>query len=158
MKTNSEWNPDWTSKQGKCEMEETSMHKSRILIVDDAETHRFILRNIVAEMGYQPILAESGVQALRVLPRCNPALVLLDISMPEMDGFEVCRQIKENPDTRNLPVIFISGFENSEDIIRVFAVGGEDYVLKPFVPEVVKARVGVHLKLAEAMKKLSEIG
>lgn len=139
-------------------MDEKSMQKSRILIVDDAETHRFILRNIIMEMGYQPVLAESGTQALRVLPRCNPILILLDISMPEMDGFEVCRQIKENPDTRNIPVIFISGFENSEDIVKVFEVGGEDYVVKPFVPEVVKARVGVHLKLAETMKQLSEIG
>lgn len=139
-------------------MEGKSLRKSHILIVDDAETHRFILRNIVMEMGYQPVLAENGTQALRVLPRCNPALILLDISMPEMDGFEVCRQIKENPDTRSIPVIFISGFENSEDIIKVFAAGGEDYVTKPFVPEVVKARVGVHMKLAETMKRLSEIG
>lgn len=133
------------------------MQKSHILIVDDAETHRFILRSIILEMGYQPVLAESGAQALRVFPRCNPKLVLLDVSMPEMDGFEVCKKLKENPDTKDVPVIFISGFENSEDIARVFEVGGADYVTKPFVPELVKARVGVYMKLAEAMKKLSEI-
>lgn len=138
-------------------MGEANLQKSCILIVDDAETHRFILRNIIIEMGYQPVLAESGAQALRVFPRCNPKLVLLDVSMPEMDGFEVCRKLKENPETRDVPVIFISGFEGSEDIVKVFEVGGEDYVIKPFIPEVVKARVGVHLKLAETMKKLSEL-
>ncbi|MCH5264907.1 MAG: response regulator [Lachnospiraceae bacterium] len=139
-------------------MEGTSSQKSRILIVDDAESHRFILRNIIMEMGYQPVLAESGAQALKVFSRCNPELVLLDVSMPEMDGFEVCRRLKGNSDTRNVPVIFISAFENSEDIARAFEMGGEDYVTKPFIPEVVKARVSVRLKLAEAMKRLSEMG
>ena len=138
-------------------MEETGLQKSRILIVDDAETHRFVLRNIVMDMGCLPVLAESGEQALKAFPRCNPALVLLDVSMPEMDGFEVCRRLKENPDTKDVPVIFVSGFEDPGDIARVFETGGADYVTKPFIPEVVKARVGVHLQLAEALKKLSEM-
>lgn len=137
-------------------MEEKSLQKSHILIVDDAETHRFILRNIIMDMGYQPVLAENGTQALKIFPRCNPRLVLLDISMPEMDGYEVCRRLKEDPSAENVPVIFTSAFENPEDITRVFEAGGTDYVMKPFIPEVIKARVGVHLKLAEAMQKLAE--
>lgn len=136
-------------------MEGKGLQGSRILIVDDAETQRFILRNIILEMGYQPVLAESGAQALKVFLRCNPRMVLLDVSMPEMDGFEVCRRLKENPDTRDVPVIFISAFESPEEIAMAFKAGGADFVAKPLLPEVVRARVGVHLKLAEAMEKLS---
>lgn len=135
-------------------MSEKDMQSLRILIVDDAEGQRFILRNIIMEMGYQPVLAESGEQALKVIPRCNPQMVLLDVSMPGMDGFEVCRRLKENPDTQDIPVIFISGFEGGEEITRVFEAGGEDYVTKPFIPEVIKARVGVRMKLIETMGKL----
>lgn len=138
-------------------MSENDMQSLRILIVDDAEGQRFILRNIMMEMGYQPVLAESGEQALKVIPRCNPQMILLDVSMPEMDGFEVCRRLKENPDTKDIPVLFISAFEDAEEIAKVFETGGEDYVTKPFVPEVIKARVGVRMRLAEAMKKLSEL-
>ena len=136
-------------------MAETGLQKSRILIVDDAETHRFMLRNIIMDMGYQPVLAESGTQALKVFPRCDPRLVLLDVSMPEMDGYEVCRRLKEDPDMRDVPVIFVSAFENPEDIAKVFEAGAADYVTKPFVPEIVKARVGVYMKLDEALMKLS---
>lgn len=137
-------------------MEEKNLQKSHILVVDDAETHRFILRNIILDMGYQPVLAESGAQALKVFPRCNPRLVLLDMSMPEMDGLEVCRRLKENPDMKDVPVIFVSAFENAEDISKIFEAGAADYVTKPFIPEVIKARVGTHLKLTEMMQKLSE--
>ena len=136
-------------------MEEKNLPKPYILIVDDAETHRFMLRNIIMDMGYCPVLAESGAQALKIFPRCNPKLVLLDVSMPEMNGYEVCRRLKENPDTRNVPVIFISSFENPEDITRAFDAGGADYIPKPFISEVVRARVSVQLKLAEALERLS---
>ena len=139
-------------------MEAANSQKPRILIVDDAEGHRFMLRNIIMDMGYQPVLAESGAQALKAFPRCNPELVLLDVSMPEMDGFEVCRRLKESSDMKDVPVIFVSAFEDAKDIVKVFEAGGKDYVTKPFIPEVIKARVGVYLKLAEAMKKLSEMG
>ncbi|MCH5271503.1 MAG: response regulator [Lachnospiraceae bacterium] len=137
-------------------MEEKNLQKSHILIVDDAETHRFLLRNIIMEMGYQPVLAESGAQALKVFPRCNPVLVLLDISMPEMDGYEVCRKLREDLDARDIPIIFTSAFENAEEITKVFEAGGTDYVMKPFIPEVIRARVGVYLKLTEVMQKLAE--
>ena len=131
--------------------------KARILVVEDAENHRFMLRNIILEMGCQPVLAESGEQALKVFSRCDPKLVLLDVSMPGMDGLEVCRKMKEDPDMREVPVIFVSGFEYDEEITKVFEVGGEDYIQKPFIPEVVKARVGVHLKLAEAKGQLFQM-
>lgn len=138
-------------------MEAVSSQKPRILVVDDVEANRFILRNIITDMGYQPVLAENGVQALKIFPRSNPQLVLLDIAMPEMDGYELCKILKENPDTRDVPIIFISAFDNGQDIVKGFALGGEDYVTKPFIPEVIKARVGVHLKLSDATRNLSEM-
>lgn len=132
------------------------MERKRILIVDDVEGQRFILRNIIMDMGYQPVLAGSGPQALKVFPKCNPRLVLLDVSMPEMDGYEVCRILKSNPETSHVPVIFISAFEDVEEIMKGFEAGCADYVTKPFIPEVIQARVGVHLKLSEAMERLAQ--
>lgn len=130
---------------------------SRILIVDDVEANRFVLRDIIADMGYQPVLTENGLQALKMLQRIRPQLIILDIAMPEMDGYEVCIKLKENPDTREIPIIFISAFDEPEDIVKGFNLGGADYVTKPFIPEVVKARVGMHLKLAEANRQMQEM-
>lgn len=135
----------------------TSKEISRILIVDDVEANRFVLRDIMFEMGYQPVLTENGVQALKMLQRIRPQLIILDIAMPEMDGYEVCKKIKENPELREIPIIFISAFDEPEDIVQGFNLGGEDYITKPFIPEVVKVRVGMHLKLAEANRSMQEM-
>ena len=129
---------------------------SRILIVDDVEENRFVLRDIIQDMGYMPILTENGVQALRMLERFRPQLIISDVAMPEMDGYELCRHIKENADIRDIPIVFISAFDDPADIVRGFNMGGEDYITKPFIPEVVKARVGVHLKLAETNRDMME--
>lgn len=130
---------------------------SRILIVDDVEENRFVLRDIIRDMGYLPILTENGVQALRMMERFRPQLVISDVAMPEMDGYELCRHIKENADMRDIPIVFISAFDEPADIVQGFNLGGEDYITKPFIPEVVKARVGVHLKLAETNRNMMEI-
>lgn len=129
---------------------------AKILIVDDVEANRLILKDIIEQMGYQPVLAENGNQALKIVSRIWPQLIVLDIAMPEMDGFEFCRIMKNDPKTREIPIIFISAYDNSEDVVKCFNLGGEDYVTKPFVPEIVKARVGLHLKLYEAKKELMQ--
>ncbi len=128
----------------------------RILIIDDVETNRFVLRNIISDMGYQPVLAENGKQGLKIMERIQPELILLDVAMPEMDGFEFCEIIKKDVKTRNIPIIFISAFDSPEDIVKGFEMGGADYVTKPFIQEVVKSRVEVQLKLAEMNKNLAE--
>lgn len=137
--------------------ENTNRDVSRILIVDDVEENRFVLRDIIMDMGYLPILTENGIQALKMVERYRPQLIVLDVAMPEMDGYEFCRLIKENADTRDIPIVFISAFDDPSDIVRGFNLGGEDYITKPFIPEVVKARVGVHLKLSETSRSLMEI-
>lgn len=139
------------------EKEQTSKSAPLILIVDDVETNRFVLRDIIAEMGYRPVLTENGVQALKVVERHKPQLIILDVAMPEMNGYEFCQIMKQNPNTRDIPIIFISAFDNPADIVKGFNLGGEDYVIKPFIPEVVKARIGIHLKLSESGKNLSEM-
>lgn len=127
-----------------------------ILIVDDVEANRIVLRNIITDMNMQPILAENGVQALRIVQRHRPQLILLDVSMPEMDGYEFCRIMKEDPATRDIPIIFISAYDDPNDVIKGFNVGGEDYITKPFIQEVVQARVGMHLKLHQAAQEMAE--
>lgn len=128
----------------------------RILIIDDVEQNRFVLRNIITDMGHQPVLAENGIQGLKIMERITPDIILLDISMPEMDGFEFCSILKQDIKTRNIPIIFISAFDEPQDVVRGFEAGGADYVTKPFIQEVVKSRVEVHLKMAEMNKDLVE--
>lgn len=127
-----------------------------VLIVDDVEINREILGEIVSDMGYQTQLAESGIQALERIRERPPNLVLSDISMPEMDGYELCRRLKADVHTRDIPIIFISAFDKTTDIVKGFELGGGDYITKPFIPELVKARVNVHLKLYEATRKVTE--
>lgn len=129
----------------------------KILIVDDVETNRFVLRDIVKEMGYMPVLTENGNQALKMAERFHPQLIISDVAMPEMDGYEFCTIIKKNADTRDIPVIFISAFDDPSDVVRGFNLGGEDYITKPFIPEVVKARINMHLKLYYANHDLAEM-
>lgn len=129
----------------------------RILVVDDVDANRFILRDIITEMGYQPILTENGEQALRMVRHANPQLVILDIAMPGMSGYEVCERIKADPETRTIPIIFISAFDNPEDMVKGFEYGCEDYITKPFIPEVVKVRISIQLKLYDANRKMAEM-
>lgn len=134
--------------------EDRNAEKDKILIVDDVEVNRAILEEIIKSMGVEPLLAENGEQAFELAERWRPQLILTDISMPGMDGYELCRLLKKNPATKAIPVIFISALEDPEDIIEGFTLGGEDYITKPFIAEVVQARVGVRLRLHEATREL----
>lgn len=128
----------------------------KILIVDDVETNRYVLRNIITNMGYLPILAENGLQAQKILQKMSVQLILLDVAMPEMDGYEFCAWQKADPQYREIPTIFISAYDNPQDIVEGLAKGGEDYITKPFMAEVVKARVSLQLKLYMANQELQE--
>lgn len=128
----------------------------KVLIVDDVEINRFVLSKIITDMGYQPILAESAIQALKLMERIMPDLILLDVSMPEMDGYEFCRLIKKDVERKHIPVIFISAYNDAQDVLTGFEAGGADYVTKPFIQEVVKARVSLQLELSQTHKELVE--
>ncbi|MCP4220332.1 MAG: response regulator [bacterium] len=130
-----------------------------VLVVDDVQENHKVLGNILRKDGCRIAPATSGKQALDMLSEISPDLVLLDIVMPEMDGFEVCRKIMEMPGTENLPVIFLTAKTENEDVVEGFTVGAVDYVTKPFNSAELLARVRTHLKLKRLLdseKKLIE--
>ena len=129
----------------------------RILIVDDELVSREKLRNIMDSFG-QCIVVENGADALRVATSQNPPdLILLDIIMPGMDGYEVCKRLKANRRTSNIPVIFISAKSEEEDEAQGLELGAVDYITKPFSPSIVKARVRTHLELKKHRNRLEEL-
>jgi signal transduction histidine kinase len=125
-----------------------------VLVVDDNPQNLDLLAGLLQGL-YRVRPATSGSRALRAARSFPPDLVLLDLHMPEMDGYEVCRRLKEDPSTREIPVIFISALGEAMDKVRAFGVGGADYVTKPFQADEVLARVEHHLKLARALKELA---
>ncbi len=128
--------------------------KADILIVDDMPLNLELLTHILTYAGYSVRAALGGAQAMAAVEHNIPDLILLDIRMPEMDGFEVCRQLKASGATRDVPVIFISGLQDSADKIQGFNIGGIDYITKPFDQAEVLARVRIHLDLHGMQKSL----
>ena len=119
---------------------------SKVMIVDDTQLNIDMLRKVLAPEGYSIVVETSGEAALRTVPRVNPDLILLDIMMPRMDGFETCRRLKKNKATGDIPIIFITAKTDAEVIVEGFHVGGLDYITKPFCFEEVRARVRTHLR------------
>ncbi len=120
---------------------------AKILVVDDVPTNLRILFNVFASVSYQAHLLQDSRQALSTALELAPDLILLDIQMPHLDGFQVCAQLKAEPRTRDIPVIFISAHGDVQSKLNAFAAGGADYVEKPFNPNEVLARVATHLRL-----------
>ena len=125
---------------------------SRILIVDDIEENLKVLTETLQESGYNPLQAKSGERALQIAAKALPDLILLDVKMPGMDGYETIQALKANPATAEIPVIFISALGQIEDKVKGFNAGAVDYVSKPFQKEEVLARVGTHLKLRQTQR------
>jgi putative two-component system response regulator len=129
-------------------------HSADILVVDDTLANLQLLANILKEDGYKVRPAINGNLALRAVAQKKPDLILLDIKMPDMDGYQVCQSLKENPETKDIPVIFISALSDANDKVRAFDMGGVDYLTKPFQFEEVKARVATHLQLKDYQENL----
>lgn len=125
-----------------------------ILIVDDMPNNLRLLSQMLSEQGYKVRKALNGNWALRAVQSMPPDLILLDIQMPDLDGYEVCRQIKANEKTRDIPVIFISALDEAMDKVLAFEVGGMDYITKPFQIQEVLARVNSHLNLQRFQQQL----
>ena len=126
-----------------------------IVIVDDSPDNLRLLIGILKEQGYKVRPAPSGARALATVRKMPPALILLDIMMPEMNGYEVCRQLKKDETTRDIPVIFLSALNKVFDKVKAFKVGGVDYISKPFQVEEVMVRVNTHLMIQAKQKALS---
>ncbi len=125
-----------------------------VMIVDDSPQNLRLLENMLTARGYCVLALPNGELGLRAAKKSPPDIILLDIGMPEMDGYEVCRHLKENPQLSEIPVIFISGFDESANKIEAFKAGGVDYITKPFNIEEVDARISNHLKIAFLKKQL----
>ncbi|MDX1952854.1 MAG: hybrid sensor histidine kinase/response regulator [Verrucomicrobiota bacterium] len=126
-----------------------------ILAVDDTAVNLRLLTNMLGERGYQVRPVTSGRQALQAAERLVPDLILLDIYMPEIDGYEVCRQLKASETLRDVPVIFLTALTDTADKLKAFSVGGVDYISKPFQIDEVLARVKVHIDLRRAQADLA---
>ena len=128
----------------------------QILIVDDTPANIDVLDQFLEKEGYKISVAQSGETALDVASRVVPDLILLDVMMPGIDGFETCRRLKDDETTRNIPIIFITAKNETEDIVQGLSLGGVDYIVKPFRREEVCARIHLHLKLKRLMSALEE--
>ena len=128
------------------------MHNENILIVDDTPKNIQVLGSLLKDKNYNLSIATSGEQALSALSNINPDLILMDVMMPGLDGYETCKKIKENSDLQNIPLIFLTAKGETEDIVKGFQVGGADYVQKPFQAEELLARIQTHLE----MKKMRD--
>ncbi|NIN33602.1 MAG: response regulator, partial [Gammaproteobacteria bacterium] len=129
-------------------------NKAIILIVDDNPQNLKVLGNILREDGYVPVVAQNGPQALEFVQREKPDLILLDIMMPEMDGYEVCKKLKKDKDAKDIPVIFLTAKTETKDLLLAFEVGGVDYVTKPFNSVELLLRVKTHIDLKKAEAEL----
>ena len=125
----------------------------RILLVDDEATNLHVLRETLTGPNYRLFVARSGEEALKVARRAQPSLVLLDVVMPGIDGYETCRRLKEDPDTRDAAVIFLSALNDPKDRVPGFEAGAVDFISKPVQAEEVIARVNTHLTIQRLLRR-----
>ncbi len=128
-------------------MSDQQEQKARILIVDDTPKNVQILGTILKQEGYRINVAGNGLHALKVVEKVSPDLILLDIMMPEMDGFETCIRLKAFQQTKDIPIIFLTARTDTDDVVRGFELGAVDYVTKPFKATELLVRVRTHLDL-----------
>lgn len=125
-----------------------------VMIVDDTRPNVIVLQRALTNTGYNISVAFDGESALDLIPKLKPDLILLDVMMPGMNGFEVCKRLKEDPEVSDIPVIFITAMGMPKDVLTGFEAGAVDYITKPFNLQEVCVRVKTHLTLSAAIKKL----
>lgn len=133
------------------------MEASKILMVDDAEVNLRVLRAALDGCGYRLFTAKAGPSALSIAAKARPDLILLDILIPGMDGYEVCRRLKADEALRHIPVIFLTALDDAADEARGLALGAVDYISKPVHPHLVRARVRTHLELKRHRDRLERL-
>jgi len=127
-----------------------------VMVVDDTPANLKLLEEMLGGQGYRAVMFPSGAMALKAAVKNPPDLILLDIMMPEMDGFETCRRLKEDTVTRDIPVIFLSALNDTDSKVKAFSMGGVDYVTKPFQFAEVKTRVETHVNLRRSQIRLKQ--
>ncbi|MCP4111114.1 MAG: PleD family two-component system response regulator [Desulfobacteraceae bacterium] len=137
-------------------MNNNNIESARILIVDDTPKNIQVLGTILKQEGYQVNVARNGLEALKMVCKVFPDLILLDIIMPEMDGYDTCKTLKQAPETKDIPIIFLTAKTETEDIVKGFQAGGVDYISKPFNATELLARIHTHIDLWRKTKQLQE--
>ena len=132
------------------------MPAGHVVVADDSSVNRLLLTGILEDAGWRVRAACDGREALALIEREPPELVLLDVQMPELDGYGVCRELQSRPGLSSIPVVFISALDDISEKVRGFEAGGVDYVTKPFEPAEVLARLGTQVKLFRAQKELKK--
>ncbi|MCY6491438.1 sensor histidine kinase [Leptolyngbya sp. GGD] len=132
----------------------STQHTELILIVDDTPANLDVISEALSDAGFEVAIATSGERALQQVEYELPALILLDVMMPGIDGFETCKRLKENPKTRNIPIIFMTALSDVENKVRALELGAVDYVTKPFQEHEVLARVKTHIQLYSLTQNL----
>ena len=128
--------------------------KPLVLIVDDIPENLQVLGAVLYQAGYEVAMADNGSLAIQMVSDMEPDLILLDIMMPEMDGYEVCERLKQNPEICNIPIIFLTAKHETENIVKGFKTGAVDYITKPFNSSELLARVSTHVDLVRSKKKI----
>jgi len=134
----------------------SNQEAAKILLVDDSVQNLRLLGNMLREKNYQIALAQNGKEGLQLAHKILPDLILLDIMMPELDGYEVCDKLKKDEAAKDIPVIFLTAKTSNDDIIKGFRTGGVDYITKPFNKEELFMRIKTHLDLKRAHDKISK--
>ncbi|MBF0197270.1 MAG: hybrid sensor histidine kinase/response regulator [Planctomycetes bacterium] len=135
---------------------EANSAKHHVLVIDDEQINLEILNEILKDR-YQTTLVQSSHEGILLAQERKPDLIILDVMMPEMDGYETCENIRKDPIFKDTPILFISALDDTESKIKAFKIGGNDYITKPFHQEEVLARVEVHLNLYRSYKELKEL-
>ncbi len=133
-----------------------SLEQPKLLIVDDNPTNIKVLFDFLKDWGFKVLIAKNGENALTKLEEVTPDLILLDVMMPGISGFETCQRIKENPNNKDVPIIFMTALADTENKVKGLSLGAVDYITKPFQQEEVLARINLHLKLCSLTKELAE--
>ncbi|NJP07088.1 MAG: response regulator [Chloroflexaceae bacterium] len=134
----------------------SEIKKGTILVVDDQSANLYLLVAMLQQEGYRVLSVSNGPMALKSARTNPPDLILLDICMPHMDGYETCQHLKQHETTRDIPVIFFSALDDIDDKVRGFEVGGVDYITRPFQIAEVLVRVATHLSLRQMHHQLRE--
>jgi DNA-binding response OmpR family regulator len=131
--------------------------KANILVVDDTPHNLHLLSTTLTQQGFEVKGVINGLMALRVARSASPDLILLDITMPDMNGYEICQELKADSQTKDIPVIFLSALDDAIDKVKAFSVGGIDYITKPFQVEEVLARINNQLTLQAAKAEIRQL-
>lgn len=133
------------------------LHEKNILIVDDDIINRSVIKKFLNQIAFKTYLAADGLEALEIVKENDIHLILLDVYMPNLDGFETCEKLKESQETKDIPIIFLTASDNEDDLKNAFLVGGVDYISKPVIKTELISRINIHLKLYEYQFNLKSI-